>query len=123
MKVGFVGLGRMGEPMAGNLLRAGIPVTVWNRSPGKDEALVDIGAERAASLQDVFERSTTVMLMLLDSDAIDDVLGRGTTAFATRACGKIKYLPVAPLIGEAIHRICEERSVSSLFDASVPVGA
>ena len=89
MKVGFVGLGRMGEPMAGNLLRAGIPVTVWNRSPGKDEALVDIGAERAASLQDVFERSTTVMLMLLDSDAIDDVLGRGTPAFATRACGKI----------------------------------
>ena len=38
---------------------------------------------------------------------------------ATAACKKIKYLPVAPLIGEAIHRICEERSVSSLFEKPV----
>ncbi|MBI3440276.1 MAG: ribose-phosphate pyrophosphokinase [Proteobacteria bacterium] len=40
----------------------------------------------------------------------------------TRACKKIKYLTIAPLIGEAILRISEERSVSSLFDA-VPVGS
>jgi ribose-phosphate pyrophosphokinase len=40
----------------------------------------------------------------------------------TRACAKIKYLSIAPLLGEAILRISEERSVSSLFDA-VPAGA
>jgi 3-hydroxyisobutyrate dehydrogenase len=89
MKVGFVGIGHMGAPMARNLLRSGIPLTIWNRSPGKCKDLVDIGATRATSLEDLFKRTTTVMLMLLDSAAIDDVLGRGTPAFATRVCGKI----------------------------------
>ena len=50
MKVGFIGIGHMGEPMARNLLRAGIPLTLWNRSPEKCEALIDIGAEQAARL-------------------------------------------------------------------------
>lgn len=89
MKVGFIGMGHMGGPMARNLLRAGIPVTVWNRTPEKCEALVDIGAQQATSLPDLFKRSNTVMLMLLDSAAIDAVLGRRTPAFATRVCGKI----------------------------------
>lgn len=84
MKVGFIGIGHMGDPMARNLLRAGFPVTVWNRTPGKCTALVENGAERAASIQDVFERCTTVMLMLLDSGAVDAVLGRGTSACAAR---------------------------------------
>ena len=89
MKVGFIGMGHMGEPMARNLLRAGIPLSVWNRTPEKCDALVDLGAERAASLQDVFDHDSMVMLMLLDSDAIDAVMGRGTPAFAPRVCGKI----------------------------------
>lgn len=88
MKVGFIGIGHMGEPMARNLLRAGIPVTVWNRTPGKCDALVEIGAEQATSIQDLFKRCETVMLMLLDSKAIDAVLDRGTPAFAARVCGK-----------------------------------
>lgn len=89
MKVGFVGIGHMGEPMARNLLRAGIPVTVWNRSPEKCAALVDIGATQAASLQGLFKTATTVLLMLFDSAAIDAVLGRRTPTFAARVGGKI----------------------------------
>jgi 3-hydroxyisobutyrate dehydrogenase len=88
MNVGFIGMGQMGEPMARNLLRAGIPVTIWNRTPEKCEALVDIGAEQATSLQVLFKRCSTVMLMLLDSAAIDAVLGRSTPTFATRVSGK-----------------------------------
>lgn len=88
MSVGFIGIGNMGEPMARNLLRAGIPVTAWNRTPEKCAALVDIGAGRAASIEDLFERCTIVMLMLLDSAAIDGVLGRGTPELAERVRGK-----------------------------------
>lgn len=88
MNVGFVGIGHMGAPMARNLLRAGIPLTIWNRSSEKCDALIDIGAEQAVSLEDLFTRSTTVLLMLLDSAAIDGVLARGTRTFATRVCGK-----------------------------------
>ena len=39
--ISFLGIGLMGRPMAANLIAAGYPVTVWNRSPGKTEALVE----------------------------------------------------------------------------------
>lgn len=80
--VGFVGLGSMGEPMALNLARAGTPVVAWNRTPGKAKALASAGASVAASAREVFERTGTVILMLLDSQAMDAVLERGTPAFA-----------------------------------------
>src|SRR6478672_8329647 len=47
MKVGFIGLGRMGTGMAANLLKAGHTVTVYNRSPGKAGALISEGAKEA----------------------------------------------------------------------------
>ena len=75
--VGFIGLGSMGEPMALNLLRAGTPLVVWNRTPGKAQALAAAGADAAASVSAVFERADTVILMLSTSEAIDAVLGRG----------------------------------------------
>ena len=45
MSVGFIGLGNMGLPMAANLLRAGIPLAVWNRSPEKCAGLAASGAD------------------------------------------------------------------------------
>ena len=47
--VGFIGLGLMGRPMASNLLKAGFPLMVHNRSPKPVEALVASGARAAAS--------------------------------------------------------------------------
>jgi 3-hydroxyisobutyrate dehydrogenase len=84
MDVGFIGLGVMGEPMAGNLLRAGTPLLVWNRSPAKSEALREAGARVAASPADVFAQTRIVLVMLRDGAAIDAVLERGTPAFAGR---------------------------------------
>lgn len=49
MKIGFIGLGTMGVPMALNLVRAGHTVRVWNRSPGPVQTLVEAGAEGAAT--------------------------------------------------------------------------
>ncbi|MDX3383275.1 NAD(P)-dependent oxidoreductase [Streptomyces niveiscabiei] len=87
--VGFVGLGVMGQPMALNLARAGTPLVVWNRSPGRCEPLRAAGAEVAASAGEVFERSGTVVLMLADEEAVDAVLGRGTPGFAARVAGRV----------------------------------
>jgi len=82
LAVGFIGLGSMGEPMALNLARAGIPLIVWNRTPDKARALASVGAEVAVSVREVFERTETIILMLTDSEAMDAVLERGTPAFA-----------------------------------------
>ncbi len=70
MKVGFIGLGQMGSAMATNLLKAGHEVAVWNRSPGKADALVQAGARRAASPRDAAD-AEVVMTMLADDAAVE----------------------------------------------------
>jgi 3-hydroxyisobutyrate dehydrogenase len=79
--VGFLGLGVMGEPMALNLVRAGTPLVVWNRSAHRRETLRAAGAKVATSPAEVFERARVVILMLADATAVDTTLGRGTPDF------------------------------------------
>ena len=80
--VGFIGLGHMGEPMALNLLKAGTPLVVWNRSPSKSSILAEAGAAVAKDPAELFARCHVVILMLANGAAIDSVLGRETTDFA-----------------------------------------
>lgn len=87
MTVGFVGLGAMGEPMALNLVKAGTPLLVWNRTPAKAQAVGSAGAQIATDLADLFVRAETVILMLADGAAIDAVLDRTGPDFAARAGG------------------------------------
>ncbi|WP_347261508.1 NAD(P)-dependent oxidoreductase [Rudaea sp.] len=89
MTAGFVGLGTMGLPMALNLLRAGKRLTVWNRTPEKCAALLEHGAQRAASFDELCRQSEFVLLMLLDETAIDAVLGRNMPAFRARVAGRV----------------------------------
>jgi 3-hydroxyisobutyrate dehydrogenase len=80
-EVGFVGLGVMGQPMALNLVRAGLPLVVWNRTPERSAPLRQAGAAVAQSAEEVFARTRTVLVMLADEGALDAVLGRGTEGF------------------------------------------
>ena len=59
--VGFIGLGIMGRPMALNLLRAGYPLVVHNRTREKEEGIVSEGAESAPSPREVAERSEILL--------------------------------------------------------------
>ncbi|MFF5435951.1 NAD(P)-dependent oxidoreductase [Streptomyces achromogenes] len=88
MKVGFIGLGVMGRPMALRLAHAGTPLVVWNRTPGRAEPLRAAGAEVAADAAEVFARANVVLLMLADEAAVHAVLGRGTPELATRVAGR-----------------------------------
>jgi 3-hydroxyisobutyrate dehydrogenase-like beta-hydroxyacid dehydrogenase len=72
MKVGFVGLGRMGTGMAASLLRAGHEVAIYNRTPGKTLALVEQGARAAAGVADAC-RGGAVVTMLADDGAVEEV--------------------------------------------------
>jgi 3-hydroxyisobutyrate dehydrogenase-like beta-hydroxyacid dehydrogenase len=73
MKVGFIGLGHMGAGMAASLLRAGHEVTVYNRTPGKERALVEQGAHAAGQVADAC-RGEAVMTMLADDGAVEGVV-------------------------------------------------
>jgi 3-hydroxyisobutyrate dehydrogenase len=87
VRVGFLGLGVMGQPMALNLARAGTPLVVWNRTAARCVPLRAAGAVVAASPAEVFASARTVLLMLADGAAIDTTLDRGTPAFGGRVGG------------------------------------
>ena len=72
MKIGFIGLGRMGSAMAANLVKAGHQVTVFNRSPDKRRKLVELGAHEAARIADAC-RGEAVITMLADDAALSSV--------------------------------------------------
>ena len=72
MKLGFVGLGRMGAAMAANLVKAGHEVSVYNRSPGKAASLVALGAREAGNLAEACG-GDVVITMLADDDAASDI--------------------------------------------------
>lgn len=78
MKLGFLGLGHMGTPMARMLLRAGHTVAVWNRTRDKAEALAGDGARVALSPADAGWDAEVVLTMLSDDEAVrSTVLGEG----------------------------------------------
>jgi 3-hydroxyisobutyrate dehydrogenase-like beta-hydroxyacid dehydrogenase len=68
--VTVVGLGPMGRATARILLAAGLDVTVWNRTPGKTEALVELGATPAATAAEAVAANDTVLLSLIHYDAM-----------------------------------------------------
>lgn len=72
-KIGFIGLGVMGTPMAANLLRKGYDVTVYNRTPGKADKLIELGANEAATPAAVAKSSELVITMISNDDAIREV--------------------------------------------------
>lgn len=74
VRVGFIGLGIMGLPMAANLLRSGFPVTVWNRSRPGIEAALASGATEAASPRAVARSSDVLITIVTDSPDVEAVL-------------------------------------------------
>jgi 3-hydroxyisobutyrate dehydrogenase-like beta-hydroxyacid dehydrogenase len=76
MKVGFIGLGRMGEAMARRLLDAGHELAVYNRSPDKVRALGDAGATIAGAIAEAAGFGDAVFTMLADDAALEDVAWR-----------------------------------------------
>ncbi|MFF5141443.1 NAD(P)-dependent oxidoreductase [Streptomyces sp. NPDC013157] len=75
--------------MALNLARAGTPLVVWNRTPGRAEALRAAGARVAASAEEVFAHARVVFVMLVDETVTDTVLGRGGPEFAKLVADRV----------------------------------
>lgn len=74
LKVGYIGLGIMGKPIASNILRAGFPLIVFNRSQAAVVELVAAGAEKAVSPQEVAQWADVVFTNLPDSPEVEEVL-------------------------------------------------
>ncbi len=74
MKIGFIGTGLMGLPMAKNILKAGYNLKAFNRSQNKAAPLKDQGAEISSSIKDAVNDSDIVITMLTDDTAVDEIM-------------------------------------------------
>ena len=122
-RIGFIGLGIMGRPMAANLLRAGYQVAVWNRSrPGVDAA-VDAGALAAAGPRAVAEASDVLITMVTDSPDVEQVLFGPDPAAEGLGAGDvfIDMSTISPAVTRRLANRLAERGVVVL-DAPVSGG-
>ncbi|MGW0391230.1 NAD(P)-dependent oxidoreductase [Streptomyces sp. NPDC003042] len=83
--VTVIGLGEMGFALASAFLNGGHPTTVWNRSPGKADALVANGAERAATVRDAVAASALVVVSVKGNATARELLESSGEALAGRA--------------------------------------
>ena len=122
-KVGFIGLGIMGDPMARNLLKAGYELTVYARRAEKAEAFVQAGARAGRSSAEVAAQSEVVITMLPNSPEVKEVvLGPGGVLEGAKpGTILIDMSSIAPLASQEIAARAREKGVTML-DAPVSGG-
>jgi len=121
--VGLIGLGLMGKPMGANLLKAGFPLTVWNRTRAKTEDLARQGAKVAGSPREAAASSDVLLTIVSDPPALEEILWGASGALEGLRRGSI-YIDsstVAPSLARRIAKACAERGVEFL-DAPVTGG-
>lgn len=122
-KIGFIGLGVMGNPMAKNLLAAGYSLTVLDRNKPKMEELVSLGAAAAGSPREVAESSDVVIIMVGDSPDVEEVvLGPSGLIEGSRpGLVVIDMSSISPIATRRIAEALAEKDVKML-DAPVSGG-
>jgi 2-hydroxy-3-oxopropionate reductase len=118
--IGFIGLGAMGRPMSRNLLRAGYPLVVHNRSRAPVDELVAAGAQAGTSPGDVAGRSGVVITMLPDSPDVEAVMRgpEGVLASARPGALVIDMSTISPAVAR---RLAEEARGRGLEMLDAPV--
>jgi 3-hydroxyisobutyrate dehydrogenase len=120
LRIGFVGLGKMGKPMAANLLRAGHPLVVYDVRDEAVQELCGLGAERASSPRDAASRAAAVITMLPSSGEVESVvLGRDGMK-EVLSSGSI-YIDMSTVHPETSRRIAHELSGNGVAVLEAPV--
>jgi 2-hydroxy-3-oxopropionate reductase len=122
-RVGFIGLGIMGKPMAQNLMEAGFELVLHNRTRRKAEELGEAGATVAASPREVAENSDVVITMLPDSPQVREVVvGEGGVLEGIREGSLlIDMSTISPVVTEELAEAAKENG-ASMLDAPVSGG-
>ena len=123
MKIGFIGLGIMGKPMAKNLLKAGHEVVCYDIIRQNVDAVVSAGAKAASSAKAVAEQCPIIITMLPNSPHVKEaVLGTGGVLEGAEAGTiLIDMSSIAPLASQEVAKACEQKGVK-MIDAPVSGG-
>ncbi len=120
MRAGFIGLGLMGKPMAGHLVKAGYPLMVHNRSRAAVDELVAQGAQAATSPREVAANSDVVITMLPDSPNVESVLNGPHGLLAGARPGLI-HIDMSTISATATRRIAALEAEHGVVHIDAPV--
>jgi len=121
MIIGFIGLGRMGVPMASNLVEAGFTLGVWNRTSAKAEAFAsDTGATVFPTARDLAAASDVVITMVADGSALEAIYAGADGVVAGLRAGSVT-IDMSTVGPGAIARLAEQvrAAGSQMVDAPV----
>jgi 3-hydroxyisobutyrate dehydrogenase len=124
IRLGYLGVGLMGKPMCLRLLAAGYPLTVWNRTAGKLEAVLAKGARAAVSPAALTRASDMVLMCVTDQRAAEQVLFGPDGVAAGGAAGKlvVDFSSIAPACARDFAARLEREAGMGLVDAPVSGG-
>lgn len=122
-KIGFIGLGIMGKPMAMNLIKAGYSLTVYDIDPGPVKEVVAAGAAEGSSSSDVAAKSEVVITMLPNSPHVKTVVlgANGVLDGAKPGLILVDMSSIAPLVAQEVAAQVQKKGVEML-DAPVSGG-
>lgn len=123
MKIGFVGLGVMGKPMAKNLVKAGYKLVVYDVKSEPIEELVSLGAEKGNGPADVARRTDVIITMLPNSPHVMNVVSGQGGILETPGDGKVivDMSSISPVVSKKIYELTIARGYDML-DAPVSGG-
>jgi len=119
-RIGFIGLGLMGGPMTANLLKAGYPVTVWNRTHKKMEPLVALGATAAGSPRELAARAEIIFTMVTNAPQVREVLLGKDGVIHGAAAGTI-VIDSSSIAPSAAREIAEQLATAGIHLLDAPV--
>ena len=119
-KIGCIGLGKMGVPMSQQLIKAGYPVSVYNRSKDKEDSFKKMGIATASSPALLLQNSDVIIIMVSDDKAIHDIFKGDNGLLNAKVSGKIiiNMSTVSPAISKEMALLCEEQG-NHYLDAPV----
>jgi len=121
--IGLIGLGRMGKPMGLNLLKAGFPLIVWNRTASRAQELVNEGAKLGENPRKVAESVDVLITIVSDPPALEEVLWgpNGAMEGLRRGSTYVDSSTVSPELARRVATACAEHGADFL-DAPVTGG-
>jgi 3-hydroxyisobutyrate dehydrogenase len=120
IKIGWIGLGKMGTPMSGQLIKAGYEVTVYNRSKEKEESSKLLGATTASSPGQLIQQADIIFVMVSDDLAIRAIFTGNEGLISIKTTGKIiiNMSTVSPTISKEMANLCSQQN-NHYLDAPV----
>lgn len=114
LKLGWAGLGNMGIPMVNNLLKAGYPVQVYNRTREKEKEVLQAGATSAAGLQQLAVDNEVIFVMVSDDDAAKQIFTAADGLLFGNVQGKlfINVSTVAPETSRYLNEACQKQGAA-----------